>query len=197
MPFQPAPRPVSILASALGAGLILAVAGCGQVTPLGPVGDQPQLRQLGSPIVMQAVRVGRPAPAGGCPAGFTKLSAPGQSLACTSPLGTPVTFTSAAVLPGPTVQPVPVGPGPGASPTDLPSPSAYGLLIAVPTADRAELTAVTTLAYDAQGAVDVSVAGKTWALPMAMAPLTHSQFTIMLPSKNDVLQLQRILASSG
>jgi hypothetical protein len=149
---------------------------------------------------MQAVRVRQPTPAGGCPAGFTKLSAPGQGPECTSALGAPVTFTSAAVLPGPTVQPVPVSPGPGAqqvSPTDLPPPSAYGLLIAVPTADRAELTAVTTLAYDAQGAVDVSVAGKTWALPMAMAPITHSQFTIMLPSKSEILQLQRILAPSG
>ena len=151
---------------------------------------------------MQAVRVRQPTPAGGCPAGFTKLSTPRQSLACTSPLGTPVTFTSAAVLPGPTVQPAnpqPVSPGPGAQPVSAPDgpPSAYGLLIAVPAADRAELTAVTTLAYDAQGAVDVSVAGKSWALPMAMAPLTHSQFTIMLPSKDDVLQLQRILAPSG
>ena len=58
-------------------------------------------------------------------------------------------------------------------------------------------TAVTTQAYDSQGAVDISVAGKTWGLPVAQAPLTYGQFTVVLPSKNEALQLQRILTSSG
>jgi hypothetical protein len=188
MPFRPPPRPSSVLASMLAAGLMLSVASCSHLTPLGPAADMPQLRHLRSPMVLQAMRVQNPTPAGGCPAGFTKLSAPGQSPACYRPLGAPVTITSAAVSLGPTAGP--------ASPPNAP-PSAYGLLIALPAADRAELTAVTTQAYDSQGAVDISVAGKTWALPMTLAPITHGQFTIMLPSRNEVLQLQRLLVSSG
>lgn len=188
MPFQPSPRPASVLASAAAAGLMLTAAGCSHITPLGPAGDIPQPHHLRSPIVLQAMRVQNWTPAGGCPAGFAKLSAPGQSPGCYRPLGAPVTITSAAVAPGPTAGP--------ASPSDAP-PSEYGLLVAVPAADRAELTAVTTRAYDSQGAVDISVAGKTWALPMALAPFTHGQFTIMLSSRNEMLQLQRTLAPSG
>jgi hypothetical protein len=187
MPFQPSLRPASGLASALAAGLMLTVASCSHLTPLGPAADIPQPHHLRSPLVLQAMRVQNPTPAGGCPAGFAKLSAPGQSPGCYRPLGAPVTITSAAVSPGPTVGP--------ASPPDAP-PSAYGLLIALPDADRAELTAVTTQAYDSRGAVGISVAGTTWALPMTLAPITHGQFTIMLPSRNEALQLQRILASS-
>jgi hypothetical protein len=172
----------------LAAGLMLAVASCSHLTPLGSAGDVPRLAHLRSPMVLRAMRVQNPMPTGGCPAGFTKLSAPGQSPACYRPLGEPVTITSAAVSPGPTVGP--------ASPSDA-APSAYGLLIALPATGRAELTAVTTQAYDSQGAVDITVAGKTWALPMTLAPITHSQFTIMLPSRNDFLQLQRLLVSSG
>jgi hypothetical protein len=127
--------------------------------------------------------------AGGCPAGFTKLSAPGQNPACYRPLGAPVTITSAAVSPGPTVTAA-------TSPPNAP-PSAYGLLIVLPAADRAELAAVTTQAYDAQGAVDISVVGKTWAQPMTQAPVTHGPLTMMLPSRNEFLQLQRILAAAG
>jgi hypothetical protein len=133
------------------------------------------------------MRVQVPSLAGGCPAGFTKLSAPGQSPGCYRPLGAPVTFTSATVSPGPTAGP--------ATPADAP-PSSYGVLIGLPAADWTELTAVTTQAYDSAGAVDVSVAGKTWGLPMAQAPITHGAFSIMLPSRNQALQLQHILASS-
>lgn len=188
MPFQSWPRPAPVLAGVLAAALMLTAVACSHVTPLGPAGDVPQPHQLRSPIVLQAMRVQDATPAGGCPAGFTKLSAPGQSPGCYRPLGAPVTITSAAVGPGPTVSP--------ASPPNAP-PSEYGLLILLPAADRAELTAVTTQAYDSQGAVDVSIAGKTWGLPMQQAPLTHGQFTIMLPSKNELLQLQHILAPSS
>jgi hypothetical protein len=189
MSLQPLPRPAAVLASALAAGLVLAGAGCGHIAPLGPAASPPRPHQLRSPIVMQAMDVQAPTPpSGGCPAGFTKLSAPGQDFACYRPLGAPVIFTSAAVAPGPTVGP--------ASPSNAP-PTGYELLIAVPAADRAELTAVTTQAYNVQGAVDVSVAGKVWALPMAMAPLTQGQFVITLPSRNDANQLQQILVPSG
>ena len=67
----------------------------------------------------------------------------------------------------------------------------------MPAADRAELTAVTTQAYNVQGAVDISVADKVWGLPLAKAPLTRGVFTIMLPSKNQADQLQGILVPSG
>lgn len=187
MPFKPRPRGVFVLAGVLAAGLVLTVAGCGHVTPLGPAAEAPQPHQLRSPIVMQAMRVQVPSLAGRCPAGYTTLSAPGQSSGCYRPLGAPVTFTSASVSPGPTSGP----PGPNAA------PSSYGLLIGLPAADRAELTAVTTQAYDSRGAVDVSVAGKTWGLPMALAPLTGGRFIISVPSKNDFLQLQRMLAPPG
>ena len=36
MPFQLPPRPASVLASVLAAGLMLTVAGCSHLTPLGP-----------------------------------------------------------------------------------------------------------------------------------------------------------------
>ena len=185
MPFN---RLASALAGGLAAGLMLTAASCSHVTPLGPAADAPLPHQLRSPIVLQAMDVRSPAPGGGCPAGYRTLSAPGQGPACYRPLGAPVTFTSAAVAPGPTVGP--------ASPSNAP-PGGYGLLIAVPAADQAELTAVTTQAADSQGAVDVSVAGKTWALPITTAPLTQGQFAIMLPSRSDALQLQHILASSS
>jgi len=102
------------------------------------------------------------------------------------PVQAPVTIISAAVSLGPTASP--------ASPSAAP-PNWYGLLITLPPAGRAELTAVTTQAYNAQGAVDISVAGKTWALPMQLAPITQGAFTIMLPSKDQALQLQRVLSS--
>lgn len=188
MPFQSWPRPAPVLAGVLAAGLVLAAVACSHVTPLGPTGDVPQPHQLRSPIVLQAMRVQVPSLAGGCPSGFTKLTAPGQSPGCYRPLGAPVTITSAAVGPGPTGFP--------ASPPNAP-PSEYGLLILLPAADWTELTAVTTQAYDSQGAVDVSVSGKTWGLPMQRAPLTHGQFIITLPSKNELLQLQHILAPSS
>ena len=186
MPFQPPPRPAPVLASVLAAGLMLTVAGCSHLTPLGPAAPQPH--HLRSPIVLQAMRVQNPTPAGGCPAGFTKLSAPGQGPGCYRPLSAPVTITSAAVSPGPTVG--------AASPPDAPPPG-YGHLIALPAAERAELTAVSSQAYDSRGALGISVAGRTWALPTVMAPFTHGQFEIVLPSRNEMLHLQRILASPG
>jgi hypothetical protein len=186
MPFQSPPRPLSVLASVLAAGLMVTAVGCSHLTPLGP-DTRPQPQQLRSPIVLQAMSVKNPTPAGGCPAGFTRLSAPGYSPGCYRPLGAPVTFTSAAVSPGPTVGP--------ASPSGVP-PGSYGLLITLPAADRAELTAVTTQAYNSKGAVDISAAGKIWALPAGDARLQYGQFPVMLASKNEALQLQRILTSS-
>src|ERR1700722_17473 len=76
-PAAPPPRPLSVLASALAAaGLMLAVAGCSHVTPLGPGPapvSLPPARDLGSPIVVQVMRSQPPTPAGECPAGSIAL----------------------------------------------------------------------------------------------------------------------------
>ena len=190
MLFRLSTRPASFLASVLAAGLMLAVASCGShLTPLGPAPSAPQPQHLRSPIVLQAMRFQEPTPAGGCPSGFTMLSGPGSDPACYRPLGAPVTITSAAIAPGPTTGP--------ASPSNAP-PSGYGLFFFLPAAEGAKLTAVTTQAADSRaGAVDISVAGKIWGLPVTAAPITQGQFEIVLPDKNEFSQLQRILGSSG
>jgi hypothetical protein len=161
MQFQP--RSSSALASVLAvAGIVITVASCSHLTPLGPTPPQP--RHLGSPIVLRAMRVQAPTPAGRCPAGFTTLSgpAPGPSL-CYRPLGAPVTITSAAVASSPLIA-QPASPSPG-QPSQPAGSASYGLMVAVPAADVAAVTAVITQAYDSQGAIDISVAGKTWAAP--------------------------------
>ncbi len=70
-------RPLSVLASALtAAGLMLAAAGCSNVTPLGPGPapvSLPPARDLGSPIIMRIMRSLPPTPAGRCPAGSVAL----------------------------------------------------------------------------------------------------------------------------
>ncbi len=77
MPFLPSSRPLSVLASALTvAGIVLAVGGCSNVTPLGPdpgSASLPPPRHLGSPIIMQVMRSQPPAPSGRCPAGSVGL----------------------------------------------------------------------------------------------------------------------------
>ena len=72
MPFQP-PRPSTVLASALAAaGIVLTVASCSRLTPLGPDAPAPlpPPRHLGSPIILQVMRTQPPPPAGRCPAGW-------------------------------------------------------------------------------------------------------------------------------
>lgn len=77
MSFQRPPRPLFVLASALAAaGIVLVVAGCGHITPLGPdsaPASLPPARHLGSPIIMQVMRSMPPTPTGGCPAGSVDL----------------------------------------------------------------------------------------------------------------------------
>jgi hypothetical protein len=73
MPFQRLSRPLSVLAGALTAGsIVVAVAGCSHVTPLGPGPAPvtlPPARHLGSPITVQVLRSQPPTAAGRCPAG--------------------------------------------------------------------------------------------------------------------------------
>ncbi|MGD0704000.1 MAG: hypothetical protein ABSA02_29455 [Trebonia sp.] len=191
MPSRQLPRRFSILAGALAAiALGLTVAGCSHVTPLGPdaAPAMPQPRHLKSPIVLQAV-LGRPSssPGGRCPAGYVALSdlATGNTGLCYSKLGAPVTFTSAGVSTGQLKN--------SAGQPDASTGAEATLMFNLPAADRAALTAITTKAYQAKGYVEVSVAGQTWAIPEAMAPLTQGEFAISLTSKSEVLQLQRLL----
>jgi hypothetical protein len=196
MQFQPGkPRSSSVLASVLAAaGIVLTVASCtGHLTPLGP-NAVPQPRHLGSPIVLRAMLSQPPTATGRCPAGFTTASvpAPDPSL-CYRPLGAPVTITSAAVS-APVVSPASPPPGQPGQPA---GPASYGITVAVPAADVAAVTAVITQAYDSRGAIDISVAGKTWAAPEVIKPFPGRQFQIVLHSMNQFLQLQRILVPPG
>jgi hypothetical protein len=192
MSFEFRPRPASVLASMLAAGLMLTVVGCGHLTPLGPdaAATAPPPSHLRSPLVLQAMRVQPPAPAGGCPARFTMISVPGNPGECARPVGTRVTITSAAVSAVSSFQPrTPSG--------QVSGPRAYQIMITLPAADVAAATAVVTTAYDSRGGVDFSVAGRTWALPMVFRPFRSKELSIALPSKNQALQLHRLLVSSG
>jgi hypothetical protein len=193
MSFEFRPRPASVLPVLLAAGLTLTIAGCGHLLPLGPYAPAaaPPPSHLRSPIVLQAMRVQPPAPAGGCPARFTMISVPGNPGECARPVGTPVTITSAAVSAVSSFQPrTPSGQA-------VPGPPVYQIMITLPAADVTAATAVVTTAYDSQGGVDFSVAGRTWALPMVLRPFRSQQLSIALPSKNQALQLHRLLVPSG
>ena len=168
MPFHRRPRQSSVLASVIAAGLMLTVASCSHITPIGPAATSPQPRHLRSPFVLEAVRIQPSSPAGGCPAGSVSLSGgPGQ---CYRKLGTPVTITSAAVsshLPTP--------------PPGQKTPQ-YGFIITVPAVDQAALTAVTTTAANAHGYLSISVGGRTWLLPRVLQPFTSPHFEITSPA---------------
>ena len=183
MPFHRRPRPWPVLASVLAAGLMLTVASCSHIAPIGPAATTPQPRHLRSPFVLEAMRIQPPLAAGGCPAGSVALSGgPGQ---CYRKLGTPVTITSAAVsshLPAPP-------PGQQTPP--------HGFIITVPAAVQAALTAVTTIAANAHGYLSISVGGRTWLLPQVLQPFTGPDLEITFPSRNQVLQLHRLLIPSG
>jgi hypothetical protein len=191
MSFEFRPRPAPVLVGLLAAGLMLTLAGCG-LTPLGPdaAATAPPPSPLRSPIVLQAMSVQPPAPAGGCPARFTMISVPGNPGECVRPLDTPVTITSAAVSSVSSFQPrTPSGQASG--------PPAYQIMITLPAADVTAATAVVTTAYDSRGGVDFSVAGRSWGLPLVFKPFRSQQLSIALPSKNQALQLHRLLVSSG
>jgi hypothetical protein len=192
MSFEFRPRAASVLAGLLAAGLVLTVAGCGHLLPLGPdaAATAPPPSHLRSPLVLRAMSVQPPTPAGGCPARFTMISVPGNPGECVRPLDTPVTITSASVSAVSSFQPrTPSGQAQG--------PPAYQIMITLPAADVTAATAVVTTAYDSRGGVDFSVAGRTWALPMVLRPFRSQQLSIALTSKNQALQLHRLLVSPG
>ena len=164
----------------LAMGLMLAVLGCGNVASLGPVAaaTMPQPHKLHTPFVLQAMRA-KPAtlPSGGCPAGYVTLA--GNQGWCYRKIGTPVTITSAVVSP---------------INTQGPNPPQYGLTLTLPASEVPALTAVTTTAASVKGPLALSVGGRTWVLPMVLAPFTGPQFPVPLPSRSQALQLQRSLA---
>ena len=204
MPYQRPPRPLPVLASVLAAaGIVLAVASCtGHITPLGPdqAATMPQPHHLRSPLILQDMRTqGLVSPPDGCPAGWVTLS--GGAGACYRETGTPVTITSAAVSPVFSFRP-PTPPGQQAPPVQ------YGFSITVPAADVPALAAVLPTAPGPPGpptgsvvnsatpSPTISVAGRTWIL-LGYATPQGREFDVTLPSRNQALQLQRMLAASS
>ena len=209
MSSQPSLRRSSIFAGALAAGVMLTVAGCSHVTPLGPdpAATVPQLHQLRSPLILEDMRQ-QPAPVGGgCPAGSVKLS--GNAAGCYRTTGTSATITSAAVSPITSFQP-PAPPG---------QPVQYGFWITVPAADASAVTAVITPAEapgssGAQGSPGtqgpvasavsasqpvpaISVAGHTSLLVGFSIGKTGREVEVFLSSRNQALQFEHTLVSSG
>jgi hypothetical protein len=201
MPFQLPPRLPSALASLLAAaGIVLAVASCAShITPLGPgkpraataVQRRPAvvgrgvviLHALASPIIVQVMRSQPATAAGKCPAGYVALSTPGYAGTCYRKVGTPVTITSAGLSP--------VSRQPSAR-----GPAMYGFLV-VPNHDAAAVTALIARAYQSRNALGIIVGGKLWEAPQVAAPFPAQQMQIALPSRNQALQLYRMLVPSG
>ncbi|HUA41598.1 MAG TPA: hypothetical protein VMA32_08535 [Streptosporangiaceae bacterium] len=125
MPCDPPSRPLSVLASVLAAaGVMLAVAGCSNITPLGPGPapvSLPPARDLGSPIIMQVMHSQFPTPAGRCPAGSVALFGSDPTVpraAAAASAGPPVPVHS-QVIRGSTATPAPT---PGATAPAPPGP---------------------------------------------------------------------------
>jgi hypothetical protein len=213
----------SVLASVLAAaGLVLVIAGCSNVTPLGPGPapvSLPPARQLGSPISMQVMRSEPPTAPGKCPTGSIALfgSDPNVPRTAAAPVHTkPIQGSTAAPLPAPATPPAP-GVGiacfrPVGTPVTIttaavssvttnrnqPGPAWYVFVVAFPAADVPALTALIRQAYNAGDALGMSVAGKLW-----QAPQTRRKFIalraeqINLLSRKQAVQLYRLLVPSG
>jgi hypothetical protein len=224
MPFHRPPCPPSVLASVLAAvGIVLAVASCSHLAPLGPdpaPASLPPARHLGSPIIMQVMRSQPPAAAGRCPAGSVDLfglepSVPRAAVAPPLP-AQPVQGSTATPTATPTAPPPPPGGvacyRPAGRPVTItsaavssittyphqPGPVPYGFVVAFPAADVPALTALIRQAYDSGDALGMSVAGKLW-----QAPQPRSRFIalraaqINLLSRNQAVQLHHLLVPSG
>lgn len=189
-PLAAAAAVVIIVAGGVASGSWLARSGNGQPGNPAAAAIAPP-HHLRSPLVLQAVRVQPPASAGRCPGGYAMLPGAHPRM-CYRKTGTPVTITSAAVSPVTPYQPKPA-PGQAAGPAQ----HEFLITITLPASDAPALTAVTTTAYNAQGALAISVAGKSWALPTVARPFTGRQFQIPLSTRHQALQLQRTLAASG
>ena len=150
MPCQPPRRPLSVLAGALAAaGVMLAVAGCSHVTPLGPDPapvSLPPARDLGSPIIMQMMRSQPPTPTGRCPAGSIALfgSEPNVPRAAVGSraVGPPVPVHS-QLTQGSTANPTPTA-TPTAPPAPPPGVACYRPVGTPVTITSAQVSSVTT-----------------------------------------------------
>jgi hypothetical protein len=204
MPFLPPPRLPAAAASVLAAGLMLTAASCSHLTPLGqdPAATMPQPHHLRSPLVLQDMRIQPPAPVGGCLTGYVALSGGASPGACYRKTGTPVTITSAGVSPVSSFRPPP-------SPGQQAVPVQYGFWITLPAADVPALAAVIPtasgppgpptagVASSAAAIPAVSVAGRTWVLIGFTTRFTDRELEVFLPSRDQALQLQRMLAAPG
>ena len=188
-------------AGAALAGLVLTVAGCSQALPLGPApAPAPAPSRLASAIVLQPGLTDPGASVSKCPVGAVALSGPGAINAApsgTSPVSSPstptgvcvrllgkaVTFTSAGVA----VAEQPAGSQP------VQHPASWVVRINLPTAEAAALAAVTTKLARTQDQLAIIIAGQTWGMPVTLEPLTTGEFAIAAESKNQALQIQRLL----
>jgi len=222
MPVQP-PRSLSGLARMLAAaGVLLALAGCGGVTPLGPDAAPPSFppsRDLGSPIIMQLMRGQSPTPAGRCPAGSITLFGSDPSVpraAVAPPVRSPEPGQTATTPPAPVApsgEPtgvacfVPVGAAVRVAAASVSSvtaeqkqqgPDWYVFAIAFPAAQVPALTTLIRHAYSAGDALGMSVDGKLW-----QAPVPRTRFValraeqINLLSKTQAFRLYRLLVPAG
>src|SRR5271155_2879559 len=222
MPVQRPARPLPVLASApAAAGLMLAAAGCSNITPLGPDPapvSLPPARDLASPITMQVMRSQPVTPAGQCPAGSVALFGSEPGVQRVVSVAVPVHGSTATPAP-PATPATPPAPGTGVacylpvgSPVTVTSaavsavtsypqrtgPAAYGFVVAFPAVEVAALTAAITQAYDSGDALGMSIAGKLW-----QAPQTRRKFTALraeqvnLLNREQALQLYRLLVPSG
>jgi hypothetical protein len=222
MPFQP-PRALSVLASALAAaGLVLAVAGCSHITPLGPGPapvNLPPARHLGSPIIMQIMRSQPPTPTGECPVGSVALfgsepNVPRAAVASSRPVQVGTGNTAAPPTPAtppappagvacylPVGTPVTITSAAVSSVTtnrNQPGPASYAFVVAFPAADVAASTALIRQAYNSGDAVGMSVAGKLWQAPQPrhkFIALRAEQINLL--SRNQAVQLYRLLVRSS
>jgi hypothetical protein len=224
MPFQP-PRPRSVLVSVLtAAGVVLAVAGCSTITPLGPDPapvSLPPARDLGSPITVQVMRPRPPTPAGQCPAGSVALFGSEPNVPRAAQIGAKPAH--ARIIQGSTAPPPPAAapPAPAAgvacylpagtpvtitsaavSPVttsrNQPGPARYEFVIAFPAADVAALTALIRQAYHSGDALGISVAGQLWQAPQPPRKLIALRAEqINLLSSNQAFQLYRLLVPSA
>ena len=215
MPVQRPARPLSVVASALAAaGLMLAAAGCSNITPLGPDSPVglPPARDLASPITMQVMASQPVTPPGQCPAGSVALfgSDPGvkravsvavpvqQSTATPAPPATPPAPGAGVACYLPVGTPVTVTSAAVSAVTSYPQqtgPAAYGFVVAFPAAEVAALTAVLTQAYDSGDALGLSVAGQLWQAPQTRRrAIALRAEQINLLSREQALQLHRLLA---
>jgi hypothetical protein len=226
MPLPHPSRPLSVLAGTLGAaGLVLAVAGCSHVIPLGPDPapvSLPPARHLGSPIVVQVLRSRPPTATGRCPAGSVDLiglqpnvprAAVARAVLPRPVQGSTATPAPTATLARPATPPVgvacyrPVGTpvtvtSAGVSSVttyrNQPGPATYGFVVAFPAADVPALTAVVRQAQDAGEATSISVAGKLWQAPQPrqkVIALRAVQITLL--SRNQAVELYHLLVPSG